>query len=126
MPDSLHTVAEVVEDVAALNAAACGKEAADNTGDVLADVERLRVIDTDTLHTEAETAYAREHYCLSFSKPVLQNILQLRYHAYDGTLGNTAVTTCLCRDFIEGDLTLTHCLGKIFPIRTAALNIVLD
>ena len=86
--------------MAALNAAACGEEAADNTGDVLTDVECLRVIDTDTLHAETETANAREHHCLSFGKPVLQNILQLRYYAYDGTLGKTAVTTCLCRDFL--------------------------
>lgn len=65
LPDGLYTVAEVVEDVAALDAAACREKAADDAGDVLADVEVLWVIDTNTLHAEAEPSDAVEDHRLS-------------------------------------------------------------
>lgn len=64
MPDGLHTVAEVVDDMAVLGAVACvdamagRQEAADDTGDVTADVELLRIVYADTLYAEAETADA--------------------------------------------------------------------
>ena len=45
LPDGLDTIAEVVEDVTALNATACGEETADITSDVTTDVECLRVIE---------------------------------------------------------------------------------
>ena len=51
MPDNLHALAEVIEDVSSLNATSSGQEAADDAGDVAADVEVLRVVDTDTLYT---------------------------------------------------------------------------
>lgn len=64
VPDGLHTVAEVVDDMAVLGAAASvdtmagRQEAADDTGDVTADVELLRIVHADTFYTEAETADA--------------------------------------------------------------------
>ena len=67
MPDNLHTLAEVIEDVTALNTTTSGKEAADDTGDVATDIEVLWVIDTDTLYTQAETTDAWKNYSLSFA-----------------------------------------------------------
>jgi hypothetical protein len=49
VPDGLDTVAEVVENVATLDATAGGQEAADDARDVAADVKGLGVVDTDTL-----------------------------------------------------------------------------
>ena len=37
LPDSLHAVAEVIEDMASGNAAACGQETTDDAADVAAD-----------------------------------------------------------------------------------------
>ena len=67
MPDNLHTLAEVIEDVTALNTTTSGKEAADDASDVATDIEVLRVIDTDTLYTQAETTDTRQDYRLSFT-----------------------------------------------------------
>ena len=58
MPDGLHPVAEVVEDPASSDTAAGREEAADDAGDVSADVELLRFIDTYTFHAKAEPADA--------------------------------------------------------------------
>lgn len=49
----------------ALNAAASGEEAANDSGDVLAYVEGLGIIHTDALHAEAETADARKYHSLA-------------------------------------------------------------
>lgn len=66
LPDGLDAFAEVVEDMAALDAAACRQEAADEAGDVLADVEVLRIIHTNALHAQAETADAGQDDRLPF------------------------------------------------------------
>ena len=71
--------------MSALNATACGEEAADDAGDVTADVEFLRVIDTNTLYAQAETPDAVKHHGLAFGKFLFQQILQLRRHADDRT-----------------------------------------
>ena len=71
LPDGLDSVAEVVEDVAALDATACGEEAADDAGDVTADVELLRIIDTYTLYAKTETTDSVEHYGLTLGQPFL-------------------------------------------------------
>ena len=67
MPDCFDAIAEVVENVAALDATAGGKEAADDASDMTADVEGLGIVDTDALHTQTETADAREDNCMSFT-----------------------------------------------------------
>jgi hypothetical protein len=126
MPDSLDTLTEVVENVATLDATASGEETADDTGDVLSDVEVLGIVHTDALHTETETADAREHHRLTLPQFLLQNILKFRHNTYHSTLCKTTITTSLFGDFIERYLALTYCLGKIFPVRTATLDIVLD
>ncbi len=75
MPDGLDTVTEVVENVATLNATTGGEEAANDTGDMVADVECLRIVHADALYTKTETTYAREHHRLAFSEFLFQNIL---------------------------------------------------
>ena len=62
LPDGLYAIAEVVEDVAALNAAAGREEATDNAGDVTADVEHFRIVHADAFHAEAEAANAWKHH----------------------------------------------------------------
>ena len=59
MPDGLHAVAVVIEDMTVLDAATGREEAADDAGDVAADVERFRIVHADALHAEAEAADAR-------------------------------------------------------------------
>ena len=66
LPDGLHTVAEVIEDMTSLDAAASGEEAADDTSDVSRDIELLRIIDTYTFHAKAESADAWEDNRLPF------------------------------------------------------------
>ena len=126
LPDGLDTIAEVVEDVTALNATACGEETADITSDVTTDVECLRVIDTDTLYPKTETADTGEDNGLPVRQSVLEDLLQLRYHTDDRTLGKTTVPTGFSGNLLERYLTLTHCFRKVFPIRAAALDVVLD
>ena len=75
LPDGLDTIAEVVEDMAALDTTASREEAANDSGDVLSDVERLGIIHTDALHTEIETSDARKYHRLTFPQFLFQNIL---------------------------------------------------
>ena len=126
LPDDLDALAEVIEDMSARDAATCGEKAADDTRDVASDVKVLRVIDTDTLHAEAETADAWKDDRLAFRQTVFQNVLKFCDHHDDRTLGTAAVPTGFLCNFIECDLTLTDGLGIIFPIAAAALDIVLD
>lgn len=65
LPDGFDAVADIVEDVTALDATAWGEETADDAGDVATDVELLRVVDTGALHTKAETADAWEDHRLA-------------------------------------------------------------
>ena len=67
LPDGFDTVAEVVEDVAALDAAAGRKEATDDASDVAADVEVFGIFDTDALYSETEAADARKNDGLTFA-----------------------------------------------------------
>lgn len=83
LPDGLDTLADVVENVAALNATAGGEETADDPGNVLADVELLRIIYTDALHAEAETSDARKDHRLTLPQFLFQDVLQFRHHADD-------------------------------------------
>jgi hypothetical protein len=126
MPDGLDALAEVIEDMAALDATASREETADNAGDVLADVECLGIIHTNTLYAKTETADAWEHDCLTLRKPLLQDVLQFRHYTNNGSLAEAAVATSLGGYLIERDLALTDCFSKIFSIRTAALDVVLD
>ena len=75
MPDGLDTFAEVVKNMAALNTATGGKEAADDAGDVTADVEILGIIDTDALHTKAETSDAGQYHGLAVAQFLLHGVL---------------------------------------------------
>ena len=61
--------------MAALDAAACGEEAADDAGDVATDVERLGIIDTDAFHPETEAADARKDDGLAVGQSFLENVL---------------------------------------------------
>ena len=67
MPDGFDAIAEVVENVATLGAAAGGKETANDAGDMTTDVEGLGIVNTDALHTQAETADAGEDNCMSLT-----------------------------------------------------------
>jgi hypothetical protein len=126
MPDDLHTLAEIIEDVAALNTTASGKETADDAGDVATDVEFLRIIHPDTLYPKAETADSWEYDRLTLGKSVLQDILKFCYHTIHSPLGKSAVTASLSGYLTERHLALTDCFRKKFPIRATALNVVLD
>ena len=68
LPDGLDTIAEVIEDLATLDATTGRQEAADNAGDVTADVESLRVIHTDAFHAEAEASDAGKHHGVAFAE----------------------------------------------------------
>ena len=81
LPDGLDSVAEVVEDMPALDAAPCGQKAADDAGDVTADVECLRVVDTYAFHAQAETAYAGQDHGLALAEPLFENVLQFCHYA---------------------------------------------
>jgi hypothetical protein len=107
LPDGFDAVAEVVEDVTAGDAATCREEAADNAGDVVADVELLRIIDTYTLHAKTETADARENHRLAIRELFLEKILQFCDDTDDRTLRETAVATGLGCNLVERYLTLT-------------------
>lgn len=75
LPDGLDSIAEVVENMAALDTTASGEETANDAGDVLSDVEGFRIIHTDTLHTETETTDAGKYHRLTFPQSLFQNIL---------------------------------------------------
>ena len=68
MPDGLDTFAKVVKNMAALNTAAGGKEAADDAGDVMADVEFLWVVYADAFHTKTEASDAGKHHGVAFAE----------------------------------------------------------
>jgi hypothetical protein len=126
LPDGLDALAEVVEDMATLNAATSREETADDAGDVTTDVEFLRIIHPDTLYPKAETADSWEYDRLTLGKTVLQDILEFCYHTIHSALREAAVTASLCGYLIERHLALTDCFCKKFPIRATALNVVLD
>ena len=75
MPDGLDTFAEVVENMAALDATASGEEAADDAGNMAANIEILGIIDTDALHTQAEATNARQHNGLAVAQFLLHGVL---------------------------------------------------
>ena len=112
--------------MSALDATACGEEATDDAGDVVADVKIFRIVDTYTLHAKAETADARKYDCLTFRQPVLEDVLKFCYHHDHRSLGATAVPAGFLGNVVKCDLTLTDGLGIVFPIPTAALDIVPD
>ena len=124
VPDDLHALAEFIEDVSALDAAAGGKEATDDASDVVADIECLWVVDTDTFHTEAETTDTGEHHSLALTQFLFEHVLKFRDDTRDGAFRETTVSANLLTDFVECNLTLTHGLGKVSPVRTATLNVV--
>ena len=126
LPDGFDALAEVVEDMATLNAATSREETADDAGDVTTDVEFLRIIHSDTLYPKAETADSREYDRLTLGKSVLQDILKFCYHTIHSPLGKSAVTASLSGYLIERHLALTDCFCKVFTIRVAALDVVLD
>ena len=86
LPDGFDAVAEIVEDMATLDATACREEATDNTSDVAGDVEILGIVDANALHSKAETAYAWKNDGLSFGQTLFQDILKLSYDTSDGAL----------------------------------------
>jgi len=100
LPDGLDAVAEVVEDVAALDVATGGEEAADDAGDVVTDVECLGGINTDTLHTKAETADARKDDGLAVAQFLLHDILNLSGDSDNGTFGEATIATGFCGYFV--------------------------
>ena len=89
LPDGLDAFAEVVEDVAALDAAAGREKTADDAGDVASDVEVLRVFDTDALHTEAEAANAGKDDGLAFTEFLLHDVLDLGGNTHHRALRKT-------------------------------------
>ncbi len=112
--------------MATLDAATGREETTDDTGDVTADVEGLRVVHTDALYPETEAADAWKDDRLALWEPLFQDVLQFRHDTDDGSLAEAPVTTSLGGYLVKGYLALTHRFGKIFPIRTASLNIVLN
>ena len=126
LPDGFDALAEVVEDMATLDAATGWEKTADDAGDVASDVEFLRIIHPDTLYPKAETADSWEYDRLALGKSVLQDILKFCYHTIHSPLGKSAVTASLSGYLTERHLALTDCFRKKFPIRATALNVVLD
>jgi hypothetical protein len=110
--------------MAPLNTAACWQEFANDTGDVMTDVEGLWIINTDALYTEAETTNAREDHRLTIREFFLQYVLQLCDYAEDSTFREPAVTASLLGNLHERYFTLTYCFGEILAVGTATLNIV--
>ena len=126
LPDGFDAFAEVVEDVAALDAAAGREEAADDAGDVASDVEVLLVFDTDALHTQAEAADAGKDDRLALTQFLLHEVLDLGGDTYHSALRETTVATSFFSNLIERHFSLTDCFCKIFSLRAAALDVVLD
>ena len=126
LPDGLDTLAEVIEDVASLDTTTSRQEATHDARDVTTDVERLRIINTDALYPKTETSDAWKNNGQTFRKPMLQDVLKFCYHTIHGPFRESAVATGFSCYFTERYLALTDCFRKIFSIRTATLNIVLD
>ena len=116
LPSDLHTIAEVIEDMAILDATASREETADDAGDVTTDVELVRIIHADALHAKAESANAWEDNCLPFGQPMLQDVLKFGYYHHNRSLGTSAVPTGFLGNFINRDLALTDGLGEIFAV----------
>ena len=72
MPDGFDTIAEVVEDVAALDAAAGWQETTDEAGDMAAEIEFFRIVDADTLHMKTETTDARQDNRLAIGEFIFE------------------------------------------------------
>ena len=126
LPDGVHTVAEVVEDVAAVDAAAGGEETADDAGDVVTDVEVFRVVHANAFHAKAEAADTGKDDGLAVAEPLFEDILQLSHYADHRALCKSAVATCLGGYFVERHLALTDGFCKVFSKGTAALDVVPD
>ena len=75
LPDGFDTIAEVVEDMATLDAATGREETTDDAGDMTTDVECLGIIHTDALHAKTETSYTWKDYSLPLGKSLLQDVL---------------------------------------------------
>ena len=125
LPYGFYSFAEVVEDMTALNAATSREETTDNAGDVTADVECLRIVHTDALYPKTETTDTWKYDCVTIRKLLFQDVLYFSNYTHNGALLEAAVATSLSGYLIERYLTLTDCFCKIFPIRAAALDIVL-
>lgn len=116
LPNGGDTLAEVIEDVAAFDTVTGGQEAADDAGDVTADIEPLRLVDALALHTEAEAAYAGEHYGIALGERCLQGILQIGYHSDGGRLVVASRHHLMIEHVTQGNVALAYCLCKVFPV----------
>lgn len=85
LPLCLDAIADIVEDTAALDAAPGRQEATDDTGDMAAEAECLRIVNAYTLHTKTETADTVKNDRLTISQPLLQDTLKLRHHTENST-----------------------------------------
>lgn len=85
LPHGLDAVADIIKDMAALDATPGREETTDDAGDVAADVKLLRVVDAHALHTETEAADAGKYDRMTFRQPLLDNLLKIGDHAGDGT-----------------------------------------
>ena len=122
----MHTVAEVVENAAALGATPGRQETADDAGDVLLNVELPGFIHASALHTQAETPDAWEHDGMPVGQFLLEQILQFCDHGNDGAFRQMTVPARLFRNLAERYFALAHGLCKIFTVGAAALDVVLD
>ena len=75
LPDGFDTFAEVVEDMATLDATTGREETTDDAGDMTTDVESLGIIYTNALHTKTETSYTWKDNSLPLGKSLLQDVL---------------------------------------------------
>lgn len=116
VPHGFHAFAEVVKDVAALDAATGGQEAADDAGDVAADVESLGVVDANALDTQAESADAGQYHGLTFAQFLLKQVLQFRHDTDDSAFAETAVAVDFLADVVNGHFALTDGLGEVFAV----------
>ena len=126
LPHGFDAVADIVEDMAALGAAAGREETTDDAGNMAADVKLLRVVNADALHAKTEPADTRKDDRLALRQSMFQNTLQFGHHTDDGTFAETAVAAGFGGYIVEGHLALADCFCKILAIRTAALDIVFD
>ena len=100
VPDGLETLAGVVDDVAGGGTVAGGEEAADETGEVTADVEVLGVVDTFTFYADAEPAYAVDDDGLTQCEALLHEFLEFGDYQLDVALANATVAAGLFGDFL--------------------------
>ena len=68
LPDGLDAHTEVVEDMAALDAATSWQETTDEAGDMAAEIEFFRIGNTNTLHMKTETTDAWQDNCLAIGE----------------------------------------------------------